>query len=595
MYRNYYTTAAVLNSFGYHAVAADYEKAALQLALEESDPILQNQSYVALAAIESKLRDYGEALNYAHLGYTAAENMSESTRLRPTADAFLHLGHIYRQTEDYAKALSFYDQAIKSYEGIKHFALLYEAHKGKLLAHIALHKDSEAKDELQVVLALFEAHRAKIREERNRNSFFDMQQSVYDIAIDFEYSRTHNNQQAFEYSELSRARSLLDLINTNAKPSGKTDPDLIISSVRQPLNLAGIKEKMPEQAQILQYAVLDDKLLAWVISKSKFGTVVQTIDASSLTEKVVRYGESLSSGSASATDESRRTGMELYEILIKPVEGLLEKDKQIYVVPDKVLNSLAFSALINRATGRYAVNDYLLAFAPSSNVFVVCSELASKRIRTADERLLSVGAPYFSAEDFPGLPDLPASGKEAEQVAGYYHSPTVLIGPQATKVKVNAEMAKADVIHLASHYVVNEENPMLSKLLLTRDRTLPYSDGSDGNLEAHEISERKLPTTRLVTLSACQTGVERYYNGEGMIGMSRTFLVAGVPAVVASLWSVASDPTADLMIDLHKLRTQGHMSTAQALRQSQLDMIAGQNSQPYHWASFVFIGGYASF
>jgi CHAT domain-containing protein len=596
MYRNYYTTAGVLNSFGYHDAAAEYEKAALQLALEEADPVLQNQSYVALAAIYSRLRDYPEALKYANLSYQAAKRMDEHTSLRPTADAFLYLGHVNRQMGDYSKALSYYDEAIKSYDGMKHFALLYEAHKGRLLDYIAQNKDSQAEEELQIVLALFEEHRWKIREERNRNSFFDMQQSVYDVAINFEYSRTHDSQKAFEYSEVSRGRSLLDLINASAKALSKDDPDLVISSVRQPLDLKGIRERMPEQAQILQYAVLDDKLLAWVISKAGFETVEQKIDARSLTDKVVSYCQLLSTRPDTDSEELHRQGMELYDILIKPVASLLAKDKQIYVVPDKVLNSLAFNALISPVTGRYLVNDYLVAFAPSSNVFVVCTALAHQKSERADERLLSVGDPYFNRDAFPELPALPASGKEAAQIANYYKSPSLLVGEQATKERVSAEMNKADVIHLASHYLVNEQNPMLSELLLTRAETRSESnDESDGVLQAFEIGERKLPVTRLVTLSACRTGVERYYSGEGMIGMSRTFIAAGVPTVVASLWPVASDPTADLMISLHKYRKQNSMSTAQALRQSQLDMIASQKSQPYYWASFVLIGGYATF
>jgi CHAT domain-containing protein/tetratricopeptide (TPR) repeat protein len=596
MYRNYYTTAGVLNSFGYHHAAAEYEKAALQLAIEEADPVLQNQSYIALAAIYSRLRDFPEALKYANLSYQAAKRMDERTSLRPTADAFLHLGHVNRQIGDHPKALSYYDKAIKSYADMKHFALLYEAHKGRLLDYIAQNKDLETKEELQIVLGLFEEHRWKIREERNRNSFFDLQQSVYDLAINFEYSRTRDSQKAFEYSEVSRARSLLDLINANAKATGKDDPDLVISSVRQPLDLKGIKEQMPEQAQILQYTVLDDKIVAWVISKTRFETAEQRIDASSFTEKVIRYSQSLSASPDSDPEELRREGMELYEILIKPVELLLEKDKQIYVVPDKALNSLAFNALISPATGRYLVNDYLLAFAPSSNVFIVCTELASQRSERPDERLLSVGDPYFNKEAFPELPALPESGKEAKQIADYYKSGSLLLGERATKEKVSAEMDRADVIHLASHYVVNDQNPMLSQLLLTRDATKPGTETeADGSLQAYEICERKLPVTRLVTLSACRTGVERYYSGEGMIGMSRTFIAAGVPTVVASLWPVSSDPTADLMISLHKFRKQNHLSTALALRQSQLDMIASQKSQPYYWASFVLIGGYANF
>jgi CHAT domain-containing protein len=81
-----------------------------------------------------------------------------------------------------------------------------------------------------------------------------------------------------------------------------------------------------------------------------------------------------------------------------------------------------------------------------------------------------------------------------------------------------------------------------------------------------------------------------------MIGMARPFLVAGVPLVAASLWPVASDPTADLMTSFHRYRRQGGLNSAAALRQAQLDMLNdSEYSPPYYWASFALIGGYASF
>ncbi len=599
MYRNYYAAGGVLNAFGYFAAAAEYEKAALQLALEEADPLLEHQSHVHLAAIYTKLRDYAEAFRHAMLSHQAAKSVDERIGRRPVADSSLQSGHINRQTGNYDKAITYYDEAVRLYGGMKLFAFLYEAHKGRLLDYIAQGDDLLAKEELQIVLALFEEHRSKIREEKNRNSFFDLEQNIYDIAIGFEYSRTHNYQKAYEYSEVSRARSLLDLMNTGAEVADDDNPDIVISSVAQPLTLGGIRDRMPEQVQILQYAVLDDKVLAWVISKDKFGVAEQKITSSSLTGKVVNYLKSVSNISASETEESRRAGIELYEILIKPVEPLLEKNKQIYIVPDKALNSLPFNALLSPITGKYLINDYLLSFAPSSSIFVASSEAARQRSVRKDERVLSVGDPHFDRGAFPELPDLPASGKEAEQVADYYKSSCLLVGDQAKEERVRSEMDRADVIHIASHYVIDEHNPMLSKLLLTRGAMGVVSrEASDGILQAYEICKRKLPITRLVALSACRTGVERYYSGEGMIGISRTFLAAGVPLVAASLWPVASDPTANLMTSFHRYRKHSDLSTAEALRQAQLDMLNNRQhpyDEPYYWAPFVLIGGYANF
>jgi CHAT domain-containing protein len=102
----------------------------------------------------------------------------------------------------------------------------------------------------------------------------------------------------------------------------------------------------------------------------------------------------------------------------------------------------------------------------------------------------------------------------------------------------------------------------------------------------------------LIVLAACETGVDKYYDGEGMIGASRTFLAAGVPLVVASQWSVDSEATTEIMVRFHKYRKTGGLTTAQALRRAQLDMLDGDNKlyrDPYYWAGFVTFGGYTQF
>ena len=140
---------------------------------------------------------------------------------------------------------------------------------------------------------------------------------------------------------------------------------------------------------------------------------------------------------------------------------------------------------------------------------------------------------------------------------------------------------------------------MLSKLLLAREAGRPgHPDEQDGILQAAEIYQRKPLRARLVVLSACQTAIEAYYNGEGAVGMSRTFVAAGIPLVVASLWPVDSDSTKELMVSFHRYRKDGNPITARALRQAQLDMIGGSDqryAEPKYWASFIVIGGYAEF
>jgi CHAT domain-containing protein len=211
------------------------------------------------------------------------------------------------------------------------------------------------------------------------------------------------------------------------------------------------------------------------------------------------------------------------------------------------------------------------------------------------ERLLSVGDPLFDLQKFPYLDRLDSAAREAKQVASFYGSPGLLIGASATKERVMSEMETSDVIHLATHAITDEWNPLRSKLLLAKDAS---GTGSDGAVRAVEIYKLNLSRAKLVVLSACRTGVEKYYGGEGMVGLSRPFIAKRIPLVVASLWPVNSESTADLMISFQSYRKRDGLPTVEALRKAQIQMIndtKNGNHLPYYWASFVTIGGDADF
>jgi len=596
MWRTYDTLAQALNALHFYAAAADFQKESLDLGLKEfQDPSQISVSYVHLASIFKKLQNYNEAITLAQLGFKS----SQSSSRRMPGYALLQLGHIYRESGDVERALENYDQSVNRLAEVDDQVRIYDAYKGRLLCYLSQGNDAAASGELQQVLSLAQKYRSKIVEEKHRNTFFDAEQSVYDIAIDFEYSRRGNKHAAFEYSEASRARSLLDLINANAQIPGKKSHPMALPSVTEPLTLDQIQKNLSQQAQIVQYAVLEDKLLIWVVTQNSFEIVEEKISLSGLRDRVDSYWGVVSSLSIDRENEANATkqAKELYEILIAPLEArnLLDKKKSVCIVPDKVLNYLPFNALVSTKTGRYIIDEYHLTFAPSANVYLRCSEWALQRSGKTDESLLSLGNPSFDRQAFP-LENLPASEREANNVASFYQHSSVFLGPNAREAIVKSKLAQFDALHLASHYVVDEHSSLLSKLLLAKE---PVSPGDqDGVLRAEEIYQQRPLRARLVVLSACRSGVERYYNGEGMIGMSRAFIASGVPLVVASLWPVDSEATSELMVAFHRHRKQDGLTTAEALRRAQLEMSNGSSQQyrhPSYWASFIVIGGYASF
>jgi CHAT domain-containing protein/lipoprotein NlpI len=600
-WRNYDTAANTFLALGLYPAAFAYNKEALRLGVAEEDPSMLYVSLTHLGIAVSRLRDQEEGIRLALQALAIGQRLSGTPEgQKMTAYCSLQLGELYRQVGDLPRALESYEQAISMYDGLKFQIFSYDAHKGKLLCHIALGDDEASRRELQTALELVEANRKTIREEQARNQYYDAEQGIYDLAVDVTYAKFSDPQRAFEYSEASRARSLLDLMRKpRAQADGNADT-AEVPSISEPLTLGQIQDRMPKETQILQYAVLENKILVWYISRGAFEIRETNVAPGEVEELARRYRQLISTPSDDSDGEMRDLAVRLYDILLKPVEHLLDVNKTLCVVPDKFLNRLPFAALVSSASGHYLIADYPLLFSPSSSVFIVSSEEALAKVNSADERLLSVGNSSFDRSAFPHLQDLPSAEVEAERIREYYGvGSTCLVGPAARKERIAQEMMGADVAHFALHYVVDEDYPMNSRLLLAKDGGMGRAGESvGGDLQVYELYRMNLKRLRLAVLSACQTGVERFYKGEGMIGMSRSFMAAGVPTVVASLWPVDSDAAAELMINFHRNRKQQGLPTTEALRRAQLSMLAGDGQRfrhPYYWAPFMVVGGYSTY
>lgn len=585
-WRNYDTATQLFNRMGLYTAAAVYGEEARLLAVNKVlDPSFIYGSYVHLGMAYAHLDNSAQGIKHAESGFQIGQSLPDQKVGREImAYSSLQLGELQRQSKNLKEAVDRYNQAIEIYDQIGFQTFSLAAHRGRLLTYLAQGDDEATKRELQIVLDLFEEYRSKIKEEDYRNYFFDVAQEIYDGAIDFAYSRQANKEAAFAYSEESRARSLFATILSDTQPPNTTVP--------KSYNYLEIQQGLPEKLQILQYSVLPDRVLIWVISRTpqtQFLLTEKTISSNDLNQDVRAYLD-LVHRPSSDLNELRRASTELYKILIGPVEKDLLSGTTLCIVPDKILNYLPFATLLSKESNRYLIADHAIILSPSSSVFIANTQAAEKK-RVADgEKLFSIGNPSFDPSLFPSLPDLPSAALEARSVSRYYDrpAPIVLTGADADKDRVIKAIGDADVLHFASHYVIDEHSPLRSQFPLARAESLFASD----------IHEMKLSRPRLAILSACTTGVERYYNGEGMVGMARTFLGAGVPVVVASQWPVETVSTMSLMTKFHEYRTVRKLPTVEALRLAQTEILndnSNQFSHPYYWAPFVTIGGYSSF
>ncbi|HKY04532.1 MAG TPA: CHAT domain-containing protein, partial [Blastocatellia bacterium] len=566
----YDVTSDAFTSLGLYWAAIDYQLAGLSVANRMGVPLKISRCHSYLGTMYARINRYDEAIKNVLTAFDIGKSLAgESIGLEMMAFSSLHLGQLYRETGDYAKAVASYNQNIEIYEKLNYPYQSYAAHKGKFLSLVASGDQEAARGELELTLKLFEQYREKIVEDDNKNSFFDSEQDIYDLAIGFQYSNIADPARAFEYSEASRARSLLDMVETGAQVTDHDlGTDLSSLSGARPLTLEEICDRMPDEAQLLQYAMLSDRVIIWVISKTGFASAEKKIGSEDLTARLLGYLQAIKSGEAGDSGATLDQSRELYDTLIAPIAHALDKTKYLCVVPDKALGYLPFASLASPDSGSYLVSDYLLTFSPSSSLFIICSDAARKKASHGPEKLLSVGNPSFSRALFPSLSDLPSSEREARQVAALYSPATCYVRDAARESQVTGEMARADVIHLATHFVLDDRSPLMSKLLLAKEQGGGDQQKFDGILQSQEIYRVKLPRAKLAVLSACQTGIERSFRGEGAVSIARPFMTAGVPVVVASLWPVDSVSTSDLMIDFHKKRKRERVSTAEALRRA---------------------------
>lgn len=535
-----------------------------------------NDSLRSLIEIATAREDFPAALQYCGESIQFALAGSSSTdNTRRLAEVYYLQANAKRQSKNYLDAIADYDKALELNQQFPEVTeSLYQVHKGKLSCYQQLNWQDKFAEELRVVFKFAELYRATIREDSSRQAFFASEQDVYDAATN-NLLQLNDPQGAFVLTETSRARSLLDFV-----ASGKsiTEIEKHFGPVARPLSLVQIQSRLPEQVQLVQYAVLPERLAVWILSKDNLKFSEQRITASELKRKIETYQESIVDQEPLA--KTRQAGAELYELLI-PKE--LAAGKQLCIVPDKFLHQLSFASLV-AANGSYLLQSHALSYAPSASIFVLASEQARQR-QDDEEKLLSIGNPAFERSENRGLPDLRDSETEARAISSEYQKSQTLIGSDATRSAFIKDFPRVAVIHFAGHFVANRRSPANSKLLLAA-----------GELRSSELGAYKLPLAKLVVLSACETGVESYSESEGAIGIARTWLGLGAPIVVASQWKVDSGPTKDLMIEFHHNRKSLHMNTAESLRQAQLQMLGRDETKaPFYWAAFAPFGGYTNY
>ena len=361
--------------------------------------------------------------------------------------------------------------------------------------------------------------------------------------------------------------------------------ELSLAEIRQ----GGLDRKQLEE-RILTMSENDNKedvLLNHLLNS--FGTIQDEKRASHVKKPGVQsLSDALSRSSLGQTTnvtDPRSPLRQLYDILIKPVENLIQGNR-LLIIPEFRLYRLPFSALIDE-TGNFLSQRHSIQMCTSLETLSMISE-RPKRDIVGGALVIGnplVGRVYRQGKEINPC-ELPGAQKEAEKVASYLHT-TALMGHMATKSRVIHHLVKASVIHIAAH-----GDPSRGEIVLapnpdpTRINRLPSEE--EYMLTCGDITGLRL-RARLVVLSCCQSG-QGDIRAEGVVGIARSFLGAGARSVVVTLWAIDDDATLSFM-ELFYNHLYQNLSVCQALQQTMVLMQASEALKKIsNWAPFYAIG-----
>ena len=344
----------------------------------------------------------------------------------------------------------------------------------------------------------------------------------------------------------------------------------------------------------LEYVVSKERVYLFVLTATKATNGPQlkayplTVTPAELVRKVDQFHEEL----ANLNPDYSGNAHELYSLLVAPAAEQLKGVETLCIVPDGVLWNLPFQALMP-ADEHYLLEDHSIYYAPSLSVL---REMSEKRRggRNANS-LIAFGNPVIGKDeqrqvDLCPLPEAENEVGSIAKTAGL-EAKRVFIGRDASEKTFKNLAPGFSVIHLATHGVLDNRNPLYSHLLLTKTEG---DTEDDGLLEAREIMEMRLDAD-LAVLSACDTANGKIAPGEGVMGMSWAFFVAGCRSMLVSQWKVNSSSTSQLMVNFYQqsdlVRTRSGGANARALRAAALQLMKDDRYRhPFFWAGFVLVG-----
>ncbi len=373
-----------------------------------------------------------------------------------------------------------------------------------------------------------------------------------------------------------------------------------------PPNIEFIKE-LSKEKQIFQYVLSNEKVYAFFISDGEFHFKHFYFDKG-FKDSLIEYHQNIAHGdmlefSMQEQLQFVKLSNYLYKALIEPFEAYLN-NKPILIIPDNELSLIPFETLVmdtvvsktvNYKSLSYMVNKFDISYTYSLTLLEIQSLVKSS---SNLQRIFAMAPGYnalsgtLTSEDASlrevrdSLGELQGARKEVQALGKRWQGKRYF-NKAATEEEFKKNAGKYSVLHLAMHTLINDEEPMYSKLVFTPDA----DSVEDGLLNTYELRSVNL-NADLVVLSACNTGFGKYNRGEGIIGLSRGFLQSGCKSLLATLWSVSDLTSLQIINGFYKNIDKGFdkaISLSNAKR-NYISKSQGIYSHPYFWAGYIAIG-----
>jgi CHAT domain-containing protein/Tfp pilus assembly protein PilF len=419
----------------------------------------------------------------------------------------------------------------------------------------------------------------------------------------------------------------------------------------RPITLEAVQAAIPEGAVLIEFALyrpsgdetegrLPPRYAAYVLTSHGEARWVDVGEATEIDRAAEAWRRALRDPQRA---DARRLARALDAKVMQPVRALLGQTRHLLISPDGELNLIPFAALMDEES-TYLVERYTITYLTSGRDLLRLQVPRESRSEPVIVAAPVFGEPALVAADGGATPrprasvgrasrpaqvddsqvffgPLPGVGDEVRALRELLPQATFLVGQQATEAALR-RVSGPRILHIATHgfflrdgedapggdrraaanaagtrlgkWAEWAENPLLRSGLALAGANQGRSGEDDGVLTALEAAGLDLWGTKLVVLSACDTGVGEVRNGDGVYGLRRALVLAGAESQLISLWPVSDRSTRDLMIGYYKLLTQGE-GRGEALRQTQLRMLGDRrHAHPYYWASFIQSGEWAN-